>query len=94
MVCRTKSVFLGPYLHITAPQGIKFNLAGVDWTINTDWANGKNELAMKKKLRRGDYKTLNIYFLYNIGGDFGVCSLPSLPSFRVLTNYSVLLFPC
>jgi hypothetical protein len=27
---------------------------------------------MKKALRKGDYKALNVYFQYSIGGNFGV----------------------
>jgi len=45
-----------------APHGISFTQAGVDWTINSNYANDKAELAMKKALRKGTYKDLNVYF--------------------------------
>ncbi|KKY18974.1 putative metalloprotease 1 precursor [Diplodia seriata] len=45
-----------------APHGISFTHAGTTRTINRSWADDGNELAMKRELRRGDYKTLNIYF--------------------------------
>lgn len=45
-----------------APSDIQFTLAGVDWTINADWAVDGAPLAMKKELRKGDYKALNVYF--------------------------------
>jgi|SRR5690242_17287492 len=46
-----------------APHGISFTQAGVDWTINSDYANDRAELAMKKALRKGTYRDLNVYFL-------------------------------
>ncbi|KAL0260986.1 hypothetical protein SLS55_004678 [Diplodia seriata] len=45
-----------------APHGISFTHAGTTRTINRSWADDGNELAMKRELRRGDYKTLNLYF--------------------------------
>ncbi|KAF2795321.1 zincin [Melanomma pulvis-pyrius CBS 109.77] len=45
-----------------APHGISFVQKGVDWTINTSWAAGSGDLAMKKALRKGTYSDLNIYF--------------------------------
>ena len=64
-----------------APYGIQYALAGTDYTINTSWASDGAELAMKKKLRKGDYKTLNVYFQYEIGGNLGVSPLPRLSEF-------------
>jgi hypothetical protein len=32
---------------------------------------------MKKKLRKGTYKTLNVYFMYEIGGNLGYCYFPT-----------------
>lgn len=46
-----------------APHGVSFTQAGVDWTINADYANDRAELAMKKALRKGTYADLNVYFL-------------------------------
>lgn len=60
-----------------APHGISFTLAGTDRTINSDWAVDGDELAMKKSLRQGDYKTLNVYFQKEIGGAFGYCYFPT-----------------
>jgi hypothetical protein len=60
-----------------APYGIQFVLAGTDYTVNSNWASDGAELAMKKKLRKGDYKTLNIYFQYEIGGNLGYCYFPT-----------------
>ena len=46
-----------------APHGISFNIVETDWTVNPDWADDQDELAYKTVLRKGDYSTLNIYFL-------------------------------
>ncbi|KAK7424069.1 hypothetical protein QQX98_000679 [Neonectria punicea] len=46
-----------------APHDISFAQAGVDWTINTNYANDRSELAMKKALRKGTYADLNVYFM-------------------------------
>ena len=51
-----------------APSGVSFVLKGVDYTVNPDWSENQDELAMKTALRIGDYKTLNVYFLTNLGG--------------------------
>lgn len=47
-----------------APSKISFKLEGVTRTINANWTidTEGSELEMKKALRKGDYKTLNIYF--------------------------------
>ncbi|KAH8592158.1 extracellular metalloprotease [Bisporella sp. PMI_857] len=60
-----------------APYGFEFNLVSTDYTINRRWASDGNELAMKKALRKGDYKSLNIYFLYNLDDAFGYCYFPT-----------------
>lgn len=46
-----------------APHSISFVQAGADWTINSNWANDRSELAMKKALRKGTYADLNVYFM-------------------------------
>lgn len=46
-----------------APHGISFTQAGVDWTVNSNYANDRAELAMKKALRKGAYRDLNVYFV-------------------------------
>lgn len=45
-----------------ASAGFSFVNAGSDYTINAGWAADGNELAMKKALRKGTYKDLNLYF--------------------------------
>lgn len=62
--------------------GIQFNLINVTWTTNDAWAVGDKDAdaEMKKSLRQGTYRTLNIYFQTDLGGGVGVlgrCTLPS-----------------
>jgi hypothetical protein len=60
--------------------GIQFDLINVTWNTNDAWAVGDKDadLAMKKALRQGTYKTLNIYFQTDLsGGVLGRCTLPS-----------------
>lgn len=60
-----------------APHGISFVLKGTDRTVNSNWAVDRNELAMKKALRKGSYRALNLYFLKSLGGNLGYCYFPS-----------------
>lgn len=60
-----------------APNGISFVLKGTDRTVNSNWASDGNELAMKKALRKGTYRSLNIYFQKSIGGNLGYCYFPT-----------------
>lgn len=60
-----------------ASAGISFNLVGTTRTTNTGWFNDSDEAAMKKSLRKGDYKTLNLYFQNLSGGLLGYCYFPS-----------------
>ncbi|KAH7001236.1 metalloprotease [Ilyonectria destructans] len=46
-----------------APHDVSFVQAGADWTINSNYANDRSELAMKKALRKGTYADLNVYFM-------------------------------
>lgn len=46
-----------------APHGISFVQAGADWTVNANYANDRAELAMKRALRKGTYRDLNVYFV-------------------------------
>jgi hypothetical protein len=60
--------------------GFQFNLINVTWTTNDAWAegSGSSDLDMKKALRQGTYRTLNIYFQTDLaGGVLGRCTLPS-----------------
>ncbi|KAF5138815.1 Extracellular metalloprotease [Metarhizium anisopliae] len=43
--------------------GFSVTLKGVDRTVNAAWANDRSEVAMKRELRKGSYKDLNLYYL-------------------------------
>jgi hypothetical protein len=59
------------------PHNIQFNLVKTTKTVNSAWSNYQNQAAMKKKLRHGDYGTLNVYFQQNVaGGALGICYFP------------------
>jgi hypothetical protein len=63
-----------------SPYGITFDLINVTWNTNDSWAVGAGgaDLEMKKSLRQGTYRTLNIYFQTDLaGGVLGRCTLPS-----------------
>ena len=62
------------------PYDITFNLINVTWTANDAWAVGNkpDDDDMKKSLRQGSYRTLNLYFQTDLaGGVLGRCTLPS-----------------
>jgi len=64
-----------------APSGVKFRLIAVSRTVDPEWAFGTGNrtdlLEMKKALRQGDYKTLNLYFMTSPGpGLLGQCTFP------------------
>ncbi|KAF1961439.1 hypothetical protein CC80DRAFT_543786 [Byssothecium circinans] len=62
------------------PYGISFNLINVTWNTNDKWAVGEkdDDAEMKRTLRQGTYRTLNIYFQTDLtGGVLGRCTLPS-----------------
>lgn len=62
------------------PYGITFNLINVTWNSNDAWAIGEkdDDNEMKKTLRQGTYRTLNLYFQTDlVGGVLGRCTLPS-----------------
>lgn len=63
----------------TAPNHVKFVLEGVTRTVNAAWSRDVTgaELQMKSALRKGDYKTLNLYFTTFLRGNalgVGHCS--------------------
>ncbi|KAK4225599.1 hypothetical protein QBC38DRAFT_255847 [Podospora fimiseda] len=62
-----------------APHQIQFVLKGTDKTVNSNWARdgAGYELTMKKALRKGTYKALNIYFLKDMGSNLGYCYFPT-----------------
>jgi hypothetical protein len=75
------------------PHGIKYVLKGVDRTINATWAKDDDDLGMKKKLRKGTYKDLNVYFKADLGDLLGLWSvyLPqneTFQSYLSVINYS------
>ncbi|TQV98644.1 hypothetical protein V2A60_007639 [Cordyceps javanica] len=55
--------------------GFQFTVKGVDHTINAAWAQDQDEMGMKKQLRKGDYRTLNLYYLPTLGYN-GLCYFP------------------
>ena len=59
-----------------APYSISYTLAGTDWTVNAGWAADGSELAMKKALRKGTYKDLNLYFMSSMNY-LGYCYFPT-----------------
>ncbi|KXH35578.1 metalloprotease [Colletotrichum salicis] len=63
-----------------APHGIQFNLVETTRTINSAWASYSSQTAMKTALRKGDYGSLNLYFLKSVGGAFGICTFPTTAS--------------
>lgn len=59
--------------------GFQYTLRDIDWTVNAQWAYDRDEFGMKKALRRGDYKTLNLYYITDIGPNHtntGHCNYP------------------
>ncbi|KAJ0359154.1 hypothetical protein COL154_008564 [Colletotrichum chrysophilum] len=46
-----------------APHDISFVEVGADWTVNSNWAADRAEVAMKTALRKGTYADLNVYFV-------------------------------
>ncbi|KAK0657929.1 hypothetical protein B0T16DRAFT_317900 [Cercophora newfieldiana] len=60
---------------------ISFVLKGATRTVNPAWAiqpSDANDLAMRRALRKGDYKTLNLYYQTDAasGSTLGVCYYP------------------
>ncbi|MBE3041742.1 zinc metalloprotease, partial [Candidatus Bathyarchaeota archaeon] len=43
--------------------GIKFNHADTSRTVNARWAYDEAEMPMKRKLRKGSYHDLNVYYI-------------------------------
>lgn len=56
-----------------------FHLKDIDWTVNDDWANYRDQDTMKQTLRKGDYGTLNLYFQTYLGKEHrnGKCAYPT-----------------
>jgi hypothetical protein len=60
-----------------ASMNISFRLMGTTRTVNKSWAIDGNPTAMKRALRQGSYKALNIYFEQSLGQDLGYCYFPT-----------------
>lgn len=58
-------------------MGFHFTVKDIDWTVNSVWAKDGDEMAMKRQLRKGDYKTLNLYYINDLGGPNGYCYFPA-----------------
>lgn len=59
------------------PHHITYTLLNTTRTVNRVWAtNGSDtaDLDMKRALRQGDYKALNVYFVADLGRVLGVSS--------------------
>ncbi|KAG5978986.1 hypothetical protein E4U55_005685 [Claviceps digitariae] len=64
-----------------APSGFRMNLANTTTTVKPKWSNLSNiynEEEMKRALRQGTYRDLNLYFVDQIDEDksLGMCRLP------------------
>ncbi|CAG9990121.1 unnamed protein product [Clonostachys byssicola] len=70
---RQFAVLLKSYL----PYGITFHLKGTTETINGKWSLDKDEMGMKRALRSGGYRALNIYYVEDLHGDLGYCYYPT-----------------
>lgn len=60
-----------------AAHGFQFSIAGIDYTTNSNWATDQDQMGMKGTLRKGDYKTLNLYYISDVGGANGYCYFPT-----------------
>ncbi|KJZ72122.1 hypothetical protein HIM_08495 [Hirsutella minnesotensis 3608] len=71
---------------------VQYNLQGIARIVNDSWAYGPSQISegdhdvdnpaafeMKRQLRRGDYKTLNLYYVESIPDDIGGYSTFPVP---------------
>lgn len=57
--------------------GFVYKLIDTDWTVNQSWALNADDLLMKTKLRRGNFRALNLYYITDIGsGNTGFSRYP------------------
>lgn len=72
------------------PYGINFSPIEIHHYNSKAWGSGADEFAMKKKLRKGDYRTLNIYFVDDsfIGGQKDILGRCTLPNADASTNHT------
>ncbi|CAI6092212.1 unnamed protein product [Clonostachys chloroleuca] len=70
-------------------HGWTMTLAGKSKTVNSNWATDKDQLNMKKKLRKGAYRDLNVYVIDKIGtgGTTGYCYYPTSSHATGGTNF-------
>ncbi|KAG5989040.1 hypothetical protein E4U52_005987 [Claviceps spartinae] len=62
-----------------APMGISFEHKNTSWTVQPSWAMDHDEEDMKRSLRQGSYRDLNLYFLRALAGPagtLGYCNFP------------------
>jgi hypothetical protein len=69
-----------------AKAGIQYSLRAVSRTVNKTWYTGVSmgspaERAMKKALRRGTYRDVNVYFAKLPSSILGWCTLSVSPPF-------------
>lgn len=79
------------------PHDIAFTLADTDRTVNAEWANDEAgaELTMKRALRKGDYRSLNIYVMNALVDDaFGYCYLPAAGVAEATSSSAYMLDGC
>lgn len=62
-----------------APHGITLTYAGRTRNVNAQWANegNGNEMAMKRALRKGNYRTMNFYIVDVLPSASGYCYYPT-----------------
>ncbi|CAG9985626.1 unnamed protein product [Clonostachys byssicola] len=70
-------------------HGWTMTLAGKSKTANSNWATDHDQLNMKKKLRKGAYRDLNVYVIDKIGtgGTTGYCYYPTSSHATGGTNF-------
>lgn len=64
----------------------RFTLAGITRTTNPAWFYEYDTGGMRAALRRGDYKTLNLYFQNLTDDNFGYCNFPNKPTTSVIQD--------
>ncbi|PUU77819.1 extracellular metalloprotease [Tuber borchii] len=64
----------------------KFTLAGITRTTNPSWFYEYDTGSMRAALRRGDYKTLNLYSQNLTNDNFGYCNFPNKPTASVIQD--------
>ena len=73
-----------------------WNLKDVEWVINTKWEPDytlEKDYDMKKTLRKGNYRTLNVYFLKNWSGGYTVLPKKVEPHSRDFYEDGIVLGP-